>query len=227
MQKSIFCCVKSYMWILLFPVLVLAIVILEPDMNSLYGTIYCLFGGLVLSSLPFTLHDPRQTGGFTRLLPARQGDDIKGHFLFSFLFLLLFLILSLPAAGLGGLFKGETAALLSPALYMVLFSFTLLFAALQNLLFCILHTNSQQAQQLIRMAPPFLFFFGGVSLLQRFPDIFTVLISCLHRQEAVSVCWQAWFCLFWPQNWVHSLSPGRRDDSSPGVILLFRQGGKL
>ena len=108
---------KSYMWILLFPVLVLAIVILEPDMNSLYGTIYCLFGGLVLSSLPFTLHDPRQTGGFTRLLPARQGDDIKGHFLFSFLFLLLFLILSLPAAGLGGLFKGETAALLSHGLF--------------------------------------------------------------------------------------------------------------
>ena len=106
---------KSYMWILLFPVLVLAIVILEPDMNSLYGTIYCLFGGLVLASLPITLHDPRQTGGFTRLLPARQGDDIKGHFLFSFLFLLLFLILSLPAAGLGGLFKGETAALLYTA----------------------------------------------------------------------------------------------------------------
>lgn len=186
---------KSYMWILLFPVLVLAIVILEPDMNSLYGTIYCLFGGLVLSSLPFTLHDPRQTGGFTRLLPARQGDDIKGHFLFSFLFLLLFLILSLPAAGLGGLFKGETAALLSPALYMVLFSFTLLFAAFQNLLFCILHTNSQQAQQLIRMAPPFLFFFGGVSLLQRFPDIFTVL-DILFTPAGSCLCLLAGLVLF-------------------------------
>lgn len=186
---------KSYMWILLFPVLVLAIVILEPDMNSLYGTIYCLFGGLVLSSLPFTLHDPRQTGGFTRLLPARQGDDIKGHFLFSFLFLLLFLILSLPAAGLGGLFKGETAALLSPALYMVLFSFTLLFAALQNLLFCILHTNSQQAQQLIRMAPPFLFFFGGVSLLQHFPDIFTAL-DILFTPAGSCLCLLAGLVLF-------------------------------
>ena len=166
---------KSYMWILLFPVLVLAIVILEPDMNSLYGTIYCLFGGLVLSSLPFTLHDPRQTGGFTRLLPARQGDNIKGHFLFSFLFLLLFLI--------------------SPALYMVLFSFTLLFAALQNLLFCILHTNSQQAQQLIRMAPPFLFFFGGVSLLQRFPDIFTVL-DILFTPAGSCLCLLAGLVLF-------------------------------
>ena len=186
---------KSYMWILLFPVLVLAIVILEPDMNSLYGTIYCLFGGLVLSSLPFTLHDPRQTGGFTRLLPARQGDDVEGYFLFSFLFLLLFLILSLPAAGLGGLFKGETAALLSPALYMVLFSFTLLFAALQNLLFCILHTNSQQAQQLIRMAPPFLFFFGGVSLLQHFPDIFTAL-DILFTPAGSCLCLLAGLVLF-------------------------------
>lgn len=185
---------KSYMWILLFPVLVLAIVILEPDMNSLYGTIYCLFGGLVLSSLPFTLHDPRQTGGFTRLLPARQGDDIKGHFLFSFLFLLLFLILSLPATGLAGLFRSRMT-LLSPALYMVLFSFTLLFAALQNLLFCILHTNSQQAQQLIRMAPPFLFFFGGVSLLQHFPDIFTAL-DILFTPAGSCLCLLAGLVLF-------------------------------
>ena len=64
---------KSYMWILLFPVLVLAIVILEPDMNSLYGTIYCLFGGLVLSLSPLPCTIPGRPAGLPDCcLPGRE-----------------------------------------------------------------------------------------------------------------------------------------------------------
>lgn len=171
MKIDIILC-KQYLWFLLFPVFAFA-VISFTDTSALIGTMYCLFGALVVASLPFFLNNSPAAGDFMRLLPARKGDDIRGHFLFSFLVVLLFLALSVIGTGLAGLIR-PNIAFLSPEVYPLLFAISLIFAAAQNLLFCLLRTNSAQAQQLMRMGPPFLFFFGSCSLMGYYPQVLSL-----------------------------------------------------
>ena len=174
---DVFLC-RSYLWILLFPALVFVIILVEPDMNPLFASLYCLFGGLIISSLPFSLSPSLRTESFTHLLPARRGDDVRGHFLFSFLFLLLFLLLSAVTIAVSAVIR-PSMGLQAPAAYPVLFAVALIFAAAQNLLFCFFHPGNMQVQQLMRIIPPFLFFFGGTALLENIPSAMALLEALL------------------------------------------------
>lgn len=174
---------KSYLYFLLFPALAAVMMIYNSHANPFFGTMYCLFGGIVLSSIPFT-QSLSSNSDFLRMLPAKNGDEIRGHFLFSLAVLLLNLGMALISVAVAipfrpGLSFGPSYA------YLLMFGIALLFVSIQGIVLCIFRTNNAHAIQLLRMAPAFLFFFGGSFLMEKLPGLYTVLPRYLNDRSAL------------------------------------------
>ena len=84
---------RFVLFMLLFPILAFIIVLKDTDSTPLFASIYCLFIGIILSSSP-RMSQHQTESGFSKMLPSKSGEDVKGHFLFAFCLLLFSLLLS-------------------------------------------------------------------------------------------------------------------------------------
>lgn len=168
--------VRNLIWTLLFPALATAILLKDSsDPKALFAFLYCLLGGIVVSTTPLSEESARESG-FLKMLPARNGDAIRGHFLFSLLTMLLFGVLGIAAVEISRLINpSDTAGLIS--FYLLGTGIGLFIVALENVLLCAFHFENVQAQGALRTIPAFVFFFGSQFLLARFPGFVTTFAA--------------------------------------------------
>ena len=156
--------IRNFKWIALFPLLVIVIFLTQPDTSPLYILCYCIFAGIIFSTLPCSMESATEVG-FLQMLPTLPGEQQKGHFLFGFLFTLL--------AFLSGLASILVCHLLRPSfqmfsagewnlldLYLIILGVSLVFVGIQTFVLSILRFKSAQAMAILRMVPAFIFLFG-------------------------------------------------------------------
>lgn len=151
---------KDYAWFLLFPILSCVLVLQDPDAPLYICILYSLFGGVVCASLPFA-SETRAEAGFLQLLPSREGDNIRGHFLFSFFIQIGSLILGLAASFVVRLFQPQLSFVSLNACGLM-FSFSLILVGIQNLMYVFFRYQAAKAVAVLRLLPAFLFFYGGL-----------------------------------------------------------------
>lgn len=156
--------IRNFKWIALFPLLVVVIFLTQPDTSPLYILCYCIFAGIIFSTLPISMESATEVG-FLQMLPTLPGEHQKGHFLFGFLFTLL--------AFLSGLVSILVCHLLRPSfqmfsagewnlvdIYLIILGVSLIFVGIQTFVLSILRFKSAQAMAILRMIPAFVFLFG-------------------------------------------------------------------
>lgn len=156
--------IRNFKWIALFPLLVVIIFLTQPDTSPLYILCYCIFAGIIFSTLPCAMESATEVG-FLQMLPTLPGEQQKGHFLFGFLFTLL--------AFLSGIVSIFICHLLRPSfqmftaggwnlgdLYLIILGISLIFVGIQTFVLSILRFKSAQAMAILRMIPAFVFLFG-------------------------------------------------------------------
>ncbi|MDO5345895.1 MAG: ABC-2 transporter permease [Lachnospiraceae bacterium] len=153
--------------LVLWPLSILIIMLFSGKANTLFVYLYCLFGGIIFSTIPLDSHS---SSGFLKMLPSKEGDDVRGHFLFSFCLLLLSMLFALAATQAVTLYRPEFSALPAKQV-LLLFSLSVLITALQNLILCTFRSNNVQAMQMLRMGPAFLFYFGTLVVADHLPKI--------------------------------------------------------
>lgn len=188
---------KKLSWLLLFPALSFLILVRDPSsMKSLFVFFYCIMGGIIAASAP--LSEQRQKeNGFLKMLPAKNSDSMRGHFLYSLLAVLLFGILG-AAAVLGGQLFTRTLAFGQFSVYPLVLGIGLLVAALENFLLCAFHFDNLQAQSLLRTVPAFIFFFGGQILLSELPGlvgVFTAWLTPMRSLLLFLMCLVIFWCI--------------------------------
>lgn len=174
---------KSVPFFLFFPILSIVLLVRESDTPTFFSCLYCLFGGIILSSMPFTM-ECKANSGFLKMLPSKNGEEIRGHFLYSFIALLLSMTLSLAAIAIAQLIRPQVSFGML-WIYPLLFGIALLFTALENTVFCLFHYDSTTATQLLRIAPGFLFFFGPMLIYENVPQI----LEWFAAQMNVTIGW--------------------------------------
>jgi len=157
--------VKRFWYMLLICFAVLALLGKRNGMPGLFGLGYCLFIGIIMSTFPANLESGNERG-FLQMLPAKPGEDIKGHFLFAAVCTLVFTVIAfvLIAAARAinpslPLFNIEGVSI--SGLYPVLIGLALVFSGIELLLLTVFRYKSVQMQQLLRLIPAFVFFFGA------------------------------------------------------------------
>lgn len=156
--------IRSYKWIALFPLLAVVIFLAQPDTSPLYILCYCIFAGIIFSTVPSSMESVTEVG-FLQMLPTLPGEQQKGHFLFGLLFTLL--------AFLSGLVSILFCHLLRPSfqifsagnwnlvdIYLSILGIALVFVGIQTFVLSILRFKSAQAMAILRMIPAFVFLFG-------------------------------------------------------------------
>ena len=156
--------IRSFKWIALFPLLAIVIFMAQPETSPLYILCYCLFAGIIFSTVPSSMESATEVG-FLQMLPTLPGEQQKGHFLFGFLFTLL--------AYVSGLVSILICYLLRPSfqmfsagewnlfdLYLIILGVSLVFVGIQTFVLSILRFKSAQAMAILRMIPAFVFLFG-------------------------------------------------------------------
>lgn len=156
--------IRSFKWIALFPLLAIVIFLAQPDTSPLYILCYCLFAGIIFSTVPSSMESATEVG-FLQMLPTLPGEQQKGHFLFGMHFTLL--------AFLAGIVSILICHLLRPSvqmfsadgwnlfdLYLIILGVSLVFVGIQTFVLSILRFKSAQAMAILRMIPAFIFLFG-------------------------------------------------------------------
>ncbi|MBR1820087.1 MAG: ABC-2 transporter permease [Clostridia bacterium] len=158
----------KFFYILFFPMLTVLLLARDPKLPAMFGVAYCLFVSIVLAAMPFNTED-RSESGFLQLLPAKPGEQILGHFLFGLGANLAGFALGLISAAVAhaivpsaALFSIDGAAV--TGFYPALLGVALLITGLEALLLTVFRFQSVHAQQLMRIAPAFVFFFAMNSL---------------------------------------------------------------
>lgn len=202
--------VKKLSWVFLFPLLAVVMMLrVSGDGQALFTFLYCLLGGIVVASFPLS-EESASESGFLKMLPAKKGEAIKGHFLFALLSMLLFGILGIISVEIGRLFNSAiTFGLIS--LYPLSLAVSVLVAALENVLLCGFHFENGQAQNILRIIPAFIFFFGGQILLTRLPKLvsgFAAWITMTKSLVLLIIC----LIIFWAIAEACAFFFGNRDE---------------
>lgn len=187
-------CYRKMGIMLAFPAFIIIIVLfgndnLAGELSAVFTLLYCLFAGIILSSLPFQ-EVSSEYQGFLRMLPARDGDPVRGHFLFSFLLLVLCTLLSILTICVEILIK-PSVSFDQAWLFPLFWGGALLMACIENSAMCFFHTDSVQALQIVRMLPGFIYFFGIMFALEKTPSFIPKLLSLLTPVNciiAMAVC---------------------------------------
>lgn len=149
---------------LLWVFVLIAVFLSALEGNPYWGTLYMVFGGVVLSTTPFCIRQ-QSNHGFLLMLPASEAERVAGRFLYGALMLLV-------CACFGGIsmlfisIKEGVKVLFAAPFYMVLLGMGLFMTGIQYmLLYLIGELKSQQVFGIIRMLPGFLLFFAGTAIV--------------------------------------------------------------
>ena len=157
--------VKRYMWMILFPLIAVFWGVSEPESGPVFSMMYCLFAGIILSSMPISAQGEHEKG-LLGMLPARPGEAVYGHYLFGGVVLFIGMLLGFVSIVIASLIQPKIilAEFLGKdfiSIFILLFGGALVMNGLQLLILLLFRTSSMQVMQLIRLAPGFLFFFGS------------------------------------------------------------------
>ena len=164
--------VKKFWYVLFLPLFILFFFLgKDSHTPALFGLCYCLFIGMIFSSFPAN-SEVKGERGFLQMLPAKPGSDIKGHFLFAAFCIALFTVISCIILTVVKLIRPgfdlfEISGRDMSGFYPIAIGFALLVAGIELLLLTIFRYKSLQVQQLLRIIPAFIFFFGMSSVSDR------------------------------------------------------------
>lgn len=158
---------KVLLVLCLIPVMTVVLQVRSDELTPYFTFMYCMFAGIVSASLPFNC-EANSESGFLKMLPGKPGDDIKGHYLYTFG--------ALIGSGVMGMLATYVSALLMPdegpideifitGLYPVILGVALIFSGLENVFLCLFRNDNVLFMRIFRMIPPFVFFFGLTPLL--------------------------------------------------------------
>ena len=154
---------RRMLWFLLLPVAVALLTLSMDNTNAVFPISYCIFIGMVFATLPFEAEYRSETG-FIRMLPAKDGSDIAGHFLFGFFVLLISAAEGLVVAIVASLFI-KNMPIFSifgkdiSGIYLIIFSVGLTVVGIEYLLMTIFRYKSSLVTRLIRIVPALAFYF--------------------------------------------------------------------
>lgn len=156
--------VRRFLWMLFIPFIALAFLLGEKSyITVLFAIGYGMFIGLVFCEFPFN-NEREQESGFLKMLPSRNGDDIRGHFLFGLIILPLFFAIGFLVAGIARLIRPDIAVFTwngqnIGGIYWILLGISFVMAGVEYLLFTVFRYSSVQTAQILRIVPALLFFF--------------------------------------------------------------------
>ena len=168
----------DYRWVLLFPLIALFLLTQADFGKSTFAMVYCLFGGVVIATIPFN-KEKKEENGFIRMLPGKPGDSTRGHFLFAFCVVLFFALMG----RLMLLFASMVRTDLLPefqtnlCLYPALSGVALLINLLEDILCVFLGNENTVIIRLLRMAPAFVFLFGVSAFQEKLPVLFAKVLG--------------------------------------------------
>lgn len=162
-MKIDFLKVRRFLWMLLVPFFALFFVIGKPDVSMVFSIGYGMFIGMLFCEFPFN-SEQEQEVGFLKMLPSRNGDDIRGHFLFGLVILPLYFALGFLVAGIGKLINPEISVFSWNGqnicgIYLAMFGVSFAMTGIEYLLFTIFRYSSAQMLQILRVVPALVFFF--------------------------------------------------------------------
>ena len=164
---------RAFLWTLLYPVFVIFILVNDDEPSASFAVIYCLFVGIVLAGMPFFSTEKGTDGGFIRMLPAKPGDDIRGHFLYAFSIITLSALLGLFSIWVANRIRPDAVIIdyifLRGALPL-LFGTALLISGIDALLMILFRNENVRVMKLLRIVPAFLFFAGAPLLTDSLRD---------------------------------------------------------
>lgn len=177
--------IRNYKWIVLFPILAIVIFLAQSDTSPLYLLSYCIFAGIIFSTIPCSVESPSEAG-FLQMLPARPGEQQKGHFLFAFLFTLLSYLSGFACVLICHLIRPNFQIFMANGInirntYLMILSTALLFVGIQTFVLSILRFKSAQAMALLRMVPAFIFLFGISGIFDTDPEVIESSLRTLHQ----------------------------------------------
>ncbi|MBR2258835.1 MAG: ABC-2 transporter permease [Blautia sp.] len=174
---------KMKLWILaLFPVIS---VILTMNNNSTpyFGLFYCVFGGMILGTLPFNL-ETREEAGFVRMLPSKPGDQVLGHFIFGFCTVFVCILLGVGSLAAARLLDHSFSRQLLSGRELIgasclTFALCLVCLAAGDLIFTVTRFETVKGMTIVRIIPPFLFLFGANFLLETDQGLLRTILELL------------------------------------------------
>ncbi len=141
--------------------IMIAVILSFAQKNPYWGSLYMVFGSMILSSTPFTMN-PANTYGFLLMLPATVKDRVFGRFLYG----LSLLLLTLFFGGLGTVLVCIVNHIELSSMILIFYigvaATALIMLSIQYTIFYLVgELKSQQVMGLIRMIPGFLLFILG------------------------------------------------------------------
>lgn len=160
---------KLLVFLALIPLICIVRMADSDAATFLFTMVYCLFASIVVAGFPY-YYDKMEEIGFMQMLPAKPGERIFGHYLYSFLAVTAGYGMAVLCEVLSGLVhpagkaflltEGLSGADAFGKVSFLVVGIALVFAGFQNFLFTIFRFNSMQVVNLIRIIPAFIFFFG-------------------------------------------------------------------
>lgn len=158
-------------YMLLLPLFILLFFQKGSTTPAIFGLGYSLFIGLVMATTPAN-SEVKGERGFLQMLPAKPGEDILGHFLFGAVCIILYGLLSLVVILIARIINPELAVFSVggkdiTGFYPVMFGIALFIAGVEIMILTVFRYKSLQVQQLLRIIPGFIFFFGMMQVSNR------------------------------------------------------------
>ncbi|MDD2957484.1 MAG: ABC-2 transporter permease [Lachnospiraceae bacterium] len=165
---------------LLFPLLAGFILLYEKEAQPLFAVLYSMFGAIIFSSTPFCL-ERRSNCGFLGMLPAKNGEQIAGHYLFSLLLTIYDLTAALLVITVSRIFRPISFP--DTTLFLLIVGFVLLVIGIQNMVLSLVPAESSTNMlTLIRMVPGFAFYYCALSLanaVKKNPSFFSDIMKLI------------------------------------------------
>ena len=163
--------VRSSLWILLLCLLGVVFLIYSPEISPLFAVGYGIFIAMVFATFPYNAENVEETG-FLQMLPAKPGEQVAGHFVFSAAVVLLGFVLGFLAALLARALVPAVQPLTSRELTgfcLIMIAVSLVFVGAEDLMLTVFRFNSMRVSQFLRIIPAFLFFFAFNALPDSLP----------------------------------------------------------
>lgn len=153
------------LWVFVLVAVLLSVL----DGNPYWGTIYIIFGGVILSTTPFCMRQ-QSNHGFLLMLPASEAERVAGRFLYGALMLLACACFGAVSMLFVSIKEGMKVPFVVP-FYAVFLGMGLFMTGLEYmLLYLVGELKSQQVLGIIRMVPGFILFFAGTAIVGKFQE---------------------------------------------------------
>lgn len=155
---------KSSLWIFAICLVGVMVAISGRDNSYLFCYLYSLFISIVISEQPYQ-NERVEDRGFLRMLPSKPGEEILGHFLYSYLSVIVGAVIGFIGIASVRLIHPDAIVLVQAGshdirgIYLILLGFAELIAGVSAFLLSIFRYQNVYVLVFFRLFPAFVFFF--------------------------------------------------------------------